>query len=409
MTASSAKKNVSHGSGNSERRRKKRDASASSVSSRSVKSVLTDPLKAGTDLGLQLADMAPEVVFLFCSTHYSDPGELAYGLGASLGKQVPVIGCSGDGFYGNDGVEEIGASALGLRFNKGATTRLVCVSGLSEDPEGVTRTMLTSLQAGAEPKLIIMLSDFRVDPNAVERVLEDNARVPIVGGLAGDDFRMEKCFLFYNNGCVQDSIVALGLYGDIDFDIYMGNDVLPVGDVGEVTGSHDKQVEKINNLYAIDFIEKQTGEPALPTDRGVTSFMVLDPDNSHLRRLRSIQNPYAFKRPMNLYAGIPQGTKVQVCVPDADRLMTEVVAITDRAADSDNPPNSALVFSGSGRKYCLGNKINGEVRALQDRFGEDFHVAGLPTFGEFAPICLPDGTYSESVFYNMTYVLTVFR
>jgi hypothetical protein len=384
------------------------------MKSKSVKSLLTDPLKAGTELGLALSGLRPEIVFLFCSTHYEDPGELVYGLSAVLGDNFTLIGCSGDSYYANDGVAEIGASALGMTFDSGVKLRMVAKTGATEDGAGVVRSVLGELQQTEQPKLLVMFSDFRVNVPEVERLVMAEAKAPVVGGLAADDFRMEKCYLFDRSGLIEDSIVAVGFYGALDFQIYVGNTIDPIGEAGQVTSAKGNQVEKIDGMYAIDFIEKQTGEPALPTDRGVTSFMVLDRYAKQFRRLRSIQNPHAFGKPVTLYSGIAEGERVQVCVPDCERLTAEVRNIARMVAQDNkyanlSAPGSALVFSGSGRRYRMGGKINAEVSALRHCLGDAFQVAGLSTFGEFSPVPQDDGNYSASAFYNLTYVLTVFR
>ncbi len=379
------------------------------MQSRSVFTQQTNTYKAGLDLGNQLLDLKPDVVFLFSSIHYENPVEILNGMNDILGNNVVIAGCSGDGFYNNVGADDIGISALGMNTQKKAQWKLASASKLSQNTTKATISVLNNLTKEEKPSLIFMLADFRINASEIEKVIENEIDVPIVGGLAGDDYQMKNCYLFKNKEVVEDNIIGVGVYGDIDFEIYVGNDIQPVGKSGTITSAQGTLINTIDNMQAMDFIEQETGKPVLITDRSISSLMIIDGDNHHIKRLRSIQIPKHNDRSIELYGGIEIGAKVRVCIANAETLHSEVKKIVNTIANSKLSPQAALIFSCAGRKYFLGEEIQNEVAILKDNISSSIQISGFPTFGEISPIRLPNHSYSKNKFHNMTYILTLFN
>ena len=75
---------------------------------------ITDPYRAGVVLGESLAELQPEVVFLFSSIHEAVP-ELLSGFYDGLEHDSTiVVGNTGDGCFETGGVSDFGAAALAL-------------------------------------------------------------------------------------------------------------------------------------------------------------------------------------------------------------------------------------------------------------------------------------------------------
>lgn len=380
------------------------------MKSLSVSTQIGNAYKAGLALGNRLSEVSPDVVFLFSSIHYEMPQGLLKGLQEILGDAVAIIGCSGDGFYNNIGADDIGASAMGINFEGQVTHKLVTASGLAHSTQDTTREIVKAFKTGEQPQLIFLLADFRSDASEIEKVIEQEMDVPVVGGLAGDDYQMLSCFLYGGDQVVTDSIVALGLYGDLDFDIYVGNNIEPVGKEGTITAADGVNITSIDDSPVMDFIQQETGKPALVSDKAVTSLMIVDSDNEDIKRLRSIREAEeGGGENISLFGGVEAGKRVRVCLADTETLKKEVTDIVQTIVQSKKAAQAALIFSCSGRKYFLGDEIQHEVSALTAGVCEQLQVTGFPTFGEIAPLRSPQGGYSKSLFHNMTYVLVLFR
>ncbi len=125
-----------------------------------------DPYRAGLELGEGLAELAPEVVFLFSSIHYGGSRELLEGLFDALPRRPVLIGATGDGIYEASGVADVGASVLGITTEGRVSWHVVSAEGVTADIEGAVDRCADDLAAatGGRPlSLCVLLADFRAD------------------------------------------------------------------------------------------------------------------------------------------------------------------------------------------------------------------------------------------------------
>jgi hypothetical protein len=367
---------------------------------------IPDPYRAGIALGEFLAPFSPEVVFLFSSIHYSVP-ELLEGLYDALERSdVIVVGNSGDGLYETAGPADHGAAVLGLSSDGQVRWRLEGIEGVRENLQEKMRGLMSRLKSEGEmPCLGYLVSDFRADASEIEAVLGDIADFPVVGGFAADEHQMVKSYVYANRDVMSDVLVVLAAYGDLHFSIAVGNSLQPVGNTGQIEAAAGTQIDRIDGLNAMSFIEREIGKPVLQTDRGILCLAVHDPEANDEKRLRSIVPDFSKRQgSIGLFGGISNGHRVQVCQARPEDLTAEVYAIADRARASGKTPVGALVISCSGRKALLGGHIEHEVGALTKAFPQGIPLAGFPSFGEIAPL-RRGGGYTANLFHNMTYVL----
>jgi len=332
-------------------------------------------------------------------------GELLGGLHDVLGE-VAVFGNTGDGFYERARVGHSGAAALGLNTGGAVSWLGAEASGVTADPAACTRAALARLDGlagGRRPKLLLLDVDFHADGSAVERALRD-LEMPVVGGFAGDDYRFERCFQYLGDRVLRDSVVLLGAYGELEFDIRIGNTLRPVGAPGRITQALGTRVLGIDGIGAMDFVLRETGKPVLRTDRGSVAMVVADAANPAIKRIRSVMPVLDDPGSVVLAGGIEAGQSVQVCFASPEALIAEVYAIAARARERI-APRAAVVFSCGGRKEVLGGQIEHEIIALSQAFPDGLPLVGFPSLGEFGPLRDATGGYTSSLFHNMTFVL----
>jgi len=367
-----------------------------------------DPYRAGIELGEALCDLRPEIIFLFSTVHYCHSNELLEGLKDGLGSQEPlVVGNTGDGYYHQHICGDIGCVALGLNSEAKVRWHLVRQQGVKDDPAGCLEKAWEQIKQlnNGEPDLAFMFSDFRTDASLYEPVLRDKISIPVIGGIASDDNQMAGCGIYWNQQCIEDSLVMVSASGDFNFSIHVGNSISAVGKPGKVDKAQGTNIFEIDGLSAMDFIERETGKPVLQSDRGITSLRILDKDDTKIRRMRAIVPDLSVsERSVGLYGGIDQGEQVQVCLADPDELLAEVSHIAQHCRAQEFNPSAAVIVSCAGRKWLLGDRIEKEVTELAEGAWADLPLAGFPSFGEIAPIPGKSG-YSENLFHNMTYVL----
>ena len=379
------------------------------MDAQSAYTLQSDPYRAGVELGEALAAITPEVIFLFSTVHYDNPAELLEGLYDTLANdQLVVIGNSGDGYYESHTNSDIGAAALGINSGGTITWAVASAEGVNHDPEGTTRRALANLHqamGNKSPNLMFLASHFSADASRIEAVIQQEVKVPMIGGFAADDNRMQSCFLFVNRRVIEDGVVLLGAGGPLAFAIRVGNSLAPVGRPGRVEDAEGTNIRCVDGVSAMDFIERETGKPVLQTDRGIVSLTIIDPDQPNVRRLRSIVPDFSTDAGhLGLYGGIETGKTIQVCLARPDDLINEVHAIAEAATQLDFQPKAAVIVSCGGRKQLLGDKIHHETAALNAAFADQLPLVGFPSFGEIGPLQSADG-YSRNLFHNMTYVL----
>lgn len=375
----------------------------------SASTLMSDPYRAGVALGEALKPIDPEVVLIFSAIYYGDTPELLEGLSDTLEREeLIIIGSSSDGFYESKAVSDHGVAALGLNAEGKVQWHAACATGVKAQTVDTTRSALHQLNQsldGVAPDLMIFFSDFRADGSKVEQVLRDEVPVPVVGGFAADDNRMENCVLFYNRQIVRDGVVILAACGPLQFDILVGNTLPPVGRPGVVRAAEGTLIRDIDGIGGMDFIERETGKPVLQTDRGVVTLTVIDAEHPQRKRLRSIVPDFGDKQAsLGLYGGIETGERVQVCLANPEQLIEEVRTLAEQTRANRFPPKAALVVSCIGRKQVLGTAVTHEVDLLANAFPEGLPMAGFPSFGEIGPL-KENGGYTPNMFHNMTYVL----
>jgi hypothetical protein len=378
--------------------------------SKSASTTILDPYRAGLTLGAALADIAPEVVFLFCTMHYPSREELVEGLYDGLNDDsVILIGASGDGFLEQSQVADLGACALGLCSEGKVRWHLASAHGVTQHPQQALRGALAQLRTqmpGREAAFYYLLSDFNADASELEAVLSEEIPVPVIGGMAADDNSlMHRCALFANRQCLSDALVMLACDGPLAFQVHVGNTIAPVGNPGRIDAASGKTVQHIDGMPACAFVERETGKPFMRSDQGSVGMTILNNNYPGEKRLRaillnSVQSNGAFK----LHGGVQNGDQVQVCLANPAQLQQEVHTITSAARASGFEPSAALIVTCAGRKALLGGKILFEMQSLSDAFGQTLPIAGFPSFGEIAPL-MYQGRPTRNLFHNMTYIL----
>lgn len=367
-----------------------------------------DPYRAGLELGEALAGIEPEVVFLTTTIDYGGSSEILEGLLDGTGNEdLTIIGSTGDGCYSPQGVGLDGASAMALSSGGTVEWRLHTERGIGSEPEAVTRRALDAVMASGQPDLVYLVCDFRTDATRIENVLREFPAVPITGGLAADDDRLQNSVLYANDAVVTDGIAVLAAYGPVRVWTAVANEMTPVGPWGTVDDAEGTVVRRIDGMDATDFIERAIGKPVLRSDRAVICLRLEDTDSPGSIRLRSIVPDFAGpEEHVGLFGGVRNGERVQVCVPDAEQLLTDITNTAGNARQDGFDPAGALMVSCAGRKWFLGQQVQQEVASFQQAFHDQIPIAGFASFGEIGPQT-DRPTEHTNGFHNMSLVVTL--
>lgn len=382
----------------------------------------------------QASGPRPTLALAFASVEH-DVGALARGL---AGRGLAVVGATTAGEVA--GADVLDRSCVVMLWAAEPGTFDVWAGardagggpdgGPDGDIEAVARG-LGRFAAGrfARPVVVALASGLGTDGDAVVRGVHDGAAeggaaggegawggargpLPLFGGLAGDDFRMEGTAVLTADGPVADGVVGLVLDGDrYDVAGVATGGWQPVGVEKAVTRSegnvvHELDGEPVLDVYARYFDLGDLGSGPVAAALGVQYPLALRrPDGAVVVRAPLLADP----RTGGLVFGgaVPEGARVRFCVPPSldvvDRAVAEAAALRGRLPEAD----AVLVVSCKARHAAFGPMIEDEVGGLAAVWGAP--LAGFFSYGEVGPQAGADGAGGPSDFHNETCTVLAVR
>lgn len=279
---------------------------------------------------------------------------------------------------------------------------------------------LSSFEAGANLvsklekdnlKYIFILSDgAKVNGSELVRGIESvvESIIPVTGGIAGDGTQFQSTVVGLN--CVPESgnIIAIGFYGDsikISHGSMSGLDMFGVE--RRITKSISNELFEIDNVNALDLYKQYLGKYAdeLPGSALLFPLSIKLPHTTEaiVRTILSINED----RKSMIFAGdLPEGSLVRFMKANFEKVID---AASDAAQKSIaqfdvKEPSLSLLISCVGRKIILGNRIDEEIDAVREIFGNKTIISGFYSYGEISPFNLN----TKCELHNQTMTITTF-
>jgi hypothetical protein len=364
----------------------------------------------------QLGGAPATLVVVYASVRYR-LADLLAGVRAVTGS-APLVGASSSGHFHDGVLAEPGegvvvlalgpgpyrfgvASATGLRADAFAAGREITRAardaarrgagdGRSEgrgDEDDPSRPppRRSGSEAGAEHAAILLLSDGLAGHqqtllSGVHRVA--GASVPVAGGAAGDDRRLEETFVFHDGEVLTDAAVAVWIDSPHRLDVVVAHGWRPVSLPLLVTRVDGTVVHEIGGRPALDafrehFPHGEEVERALryaPVDGWPRSHALglIEPDGTQLVRGAYLDDDGQ----VNTFAPLPPYSAVQIMACEPDDLLGVADGIASGAV-AGRQPGVLLVFSCVARLDILRDRGAEEASRLHAA------AAGVPTFGFF--------------------------
>jgi hypothetical protein len=372
---------------------------------------LADARRAGhSAANTALTHDDPKLLTVFCSDSY-DLGELLAGIHEAAGDDVPLIGCSTAGEIAANGPGDAGVVITALGGSGFEVTTAVATDA-SANLRGAGASAASCIGAanGHDHRVLLMLTDgLAGDQQEIVRGAYGvaGAAIPLVGGCAGDDLRMESTHQLYGDRAFTDAVVAASLSSDAPFGIGVCHGWRRVGDPMLVTDSEGTRVLEIDGRPALDaYLDKLGAPEAARTDHAAfTEFAQTHPLGLIARRgeehVRFIGDADFEARALVGIAQVPQGARVWFMEGDDDSVLDATDAACRDALGGlgGRDPIGLLAFDCIARRGILGDE---GIKAEIDRVAESAHgapVAGFYTYGEIAR------TRGVAGFHNQTLVV----
>ncbi len=320
---------------------------------------------------------------------------------------IALIGCTTDGeFTSRLGFREESAAlvllgsdtvditaGLGRNVSKdigGACAQAIAMASAKTDkPPGLCITLPESLTTSAQQIVESLRQALGPD-------------VPLLGGTAGDAFRLTGTRQFCGREVCSDSVPVLLFSGPLVYSVAVASGWRPMGEPGLVTRSNVSLVHEIDGRPAIEFYRQHLGAQAFP---GPENPLAVLNELGAVACLRATAETMIREGGAINYLGdVREGAMVQITIADRAAILDGCRESISRAF-ADYPhgkaPAVALLFSCAARKLLLGTHTDREIGIVQSVIGSQIPVCGFYGYGEIGPLDTKD---PAAKFHNETFI-----
>jgi hypothetical protein len=224
------------------------------------------------------------------------------------------------------------------------------------------------------------------------------AKIPIIGGTAGDQYRLEKTYQFFGTEVLTDSLPILIFSGDILFSYGIGCGWQPMGRKRIVTKATGTLMYEVDGESALKFYHGYLGDRP-PTAENPLAVYEGDSNRYYMR----VPNTYDKETgSINFLGDIPEQAMVRITDINRDEVIAASKTSFENALANypGSEPEAVLVFSCCCRRWLLGTRAKEEYQLVKHALPKEVPICGFYTYGEFAPL-EPGG---ETYFHQETFV-----
>jgi hypothetical protein len=381
-----------------------------------------NPKVAGQEAARKALEAAgvekPDFVFMFATVGYDQQDLLKAVREATDG--VPLCGCSGEGIIAGGEADESNFSAAvmairsdQLRFSHGMVT------GLKEDPAEAGRAIAEAIQPEVNSDtLALFLFPDGVTVNfdrlmaGLERQLNLDHLLPLVGGTAGDNQEFKHTYQYCDDHVVSDGVAWALLSGQAQIAWAVNHACVPVGLEYKVTRCEGNVIYEIDGKPALEILKDYLTDDEIEDWAKATltfSFGLEAPghmqdyDEYVIRAMTGGRDDTTGS--VTIQTEVSEGTSIWVTRRDSEKLANGV----ERAAEEiktqlgDNPAKLVFQFdcAGRGKVFLRQQQKLRLLETLRGRIGPEVPWLGFYTFGEIAPVG------GHNCFHGYTVALTV--
>jgi hypothetical protein len=308
----------------------------------------------------------------------------------SLYPNAQIIICSTAGQISNTNLVQQNIVATAIQLEK-STIKVTEIDILSNSDINVLGNKIKENLLSEDLKSILIISEgsFINGTELInELIKKTEGIIPIFGGLAGDEYNFEKTIVGLNTDASSGKIVAVGFYGDL---IHFGfGSEGGWGDFGperEVTNSDKNVLYEIGNRSALEIYKEYLGKYADELPGSSLYFPLSMKENQDSEPIvRTILSIDEEKKSMTFAGNIPTGSTVRFMKGNIDKLIdASYHAAEEICKNQIHQPELAFLVSCVGRRIVLGNRIEEEIDAVKEVFGNEMLVCGFYSYGEISP------------------------
>lgn len=342
--------------------------------------------------------LAPTLALVFSSVVHN-----LKEVGAVFAKfNIEVFGASTSGEIINDEICEESIVVMLLDINRDAY-RLKVFDGKGKTSYQVGQSVAQWAETVYDnPAFMVISSGLSADGEQIVHgiIYTMERQVPLFGGLAGDDLRMQETFVFSSSEVLENGVIAL-IFDRRIIDLHgiAASGWKGIGTPKTVTKAEGNIVYRIDDEPALSMYNKylDIGED-LRRAFEYPLLLIRDDDSVVLRAAFVINEDKSI-----VYAGtVPEGAKVRFSMPPGSEIIDHTIEQMTEFS-TQNPGSDAMVlFSCKARHLTLGSTVEDEISCVHKLW--KVPMVGFFTYGEIGP-----GSQGRSDFHNYTIVPVLFN
>lgn len=322
--------------------------------------------------------------------HFSTPG-LSQSL-REISPRAMLLGCSTAGEITPDGVDDGTCTVTAIDFEHSRLTQgSTSLKGM-DDSFAAGERVGRQIAASDLRAVLVFGPGVKINGSALVNGIASaiGSGIPITGGLAGDGGAFKETFTLGPDGVASDKVVAIGLCGDsLRFGHGSFGGWEPFGPARKVTRCEGNVLHELDGEPALEIYKRYLGDHArnLPASGLLFPFAMLGEDHNAIGLIRTILGIDEQTGSLILAGEIDPDGYLRLMHASTDKLVNGAEAAAAAAADmlQSNGDMLAILVSCVGRKLVMGNRVDEEVEAVGDVFGDKAVLTGFYSYGEISP------------------------
>jgi hypothetical protein len=247
------------------------------------------------------------------------------------------------------------------------------------------------------PAFMVMTSGLRADGEQIVNgiICTIERQVPLFGGAAGDDLRMQETFVFSTSEVLVNGVIALIFDGHaIDLKGIAASGWKGIGTPKTVTKAEGNIVYRIDDEPALDMYNKYLDIGDDPMRAAEYPLLLIRDDDSVVLRAAFVVN----EDKSIIYTGsVPEGAKVRFSMPPGSEIIDYAIEQMTDFSKQNAGSDAIVLFSCKARHLALGPTVEEEISAVHKLWKAP--LVGFFTYGEIGP-----GPQGRCDFHNYTLV-----
>jgi len=353
-----------------------------------VQEIIRKPAQLGDTLA-RLHAPASDLLLVFGSVeHFTAPG-FTDALRAAF-PQAILFGCTTAGEITTTGVDDNSCTLTALTFDK---IRARCATTpLAEMNDSFAAGQRLGEQLAAPDLKAVLLFGPGVAINGSALVDGLSSKlgnsIPITGGLAGDGGAFHQTFTLGPDGVSDRTVVAVGLQGDA---LRLGHGSFggweAFGPARKVTRCAGNILFELDGEPALAVYKRYLGEhaAALPASGLLFPFAMLGEDHNSIGLIRTILGIDEAAGSLTLAGEIAADGYLKLMHSSTEKLVNGAETAARLAAATPGAEQLIILVSCVGRKLVMGARVDEEVEAVSEIFGDQATLTGFYSYGEISP------------------------